>query len=367
MKILFLHTDSFGGFGGIAKFNRDLLNALCSHSEVEAVVALPRLIPEELERMPQKLTFLANGVGGKSRYIVASRMAALSHGAFDLVICGHINLLPVAKLCNLRGIAKTLLIIHGIDAWQPSSSRLVNKLAKNVDAFIAVSNFTREKFCQWTDLHEKKWFILPNCIEFERFEPGPKDQKLLARYNLIGKKIMMTLGRMSADERYKGFDEVLEVLPKLAIEIPEIAYLVVGDGSDRRRLEQKARDLGIDDRVVFTGRIDEAEKAGHYRLADTFVMPGRGEGFGIVYLEALACGIPVIGSKLDGSKDALLSGELGAIVNPDVPGEIIVAIRNALESPKGVPENLKHFTFASYRQRVSGLLGEIFRLEITKQ
>ena len=100
-------------------------------------------------------------------------------------------------------------------------------------------------------------------------------------------------------------------------EIPNIAYLIVGDGDDRQRLEAKARSRGIDDRVVFAGFIPEAEKADHYRLADAFVMPGRGEGFGFVFLEALACGIPVVGSRLDGSREALAPGGVG---DPGGPG-----------------------------------------------
>ncbi len=101
------------------------------------------------------------------------------------------------------------------------------------------------------------------------------------------------------------------MLPSLAERIPGIAYLIVGDGDDRARLEAKAACLGVADRVVLAGFIPETAKADHYRLADAYVMPGWGEGFGIVYLEAMACGLPVLGSKLDGSREALREGDLG--------------------------------------------------------
>ena len=113
----------------------------------------------------------------------------------------------------------------------------------------------------------------------------------------------------------KGFDQVMDILPQIRQEIPNIAYLIVGDGSDRSRLEEKAKLMGIADNVVFAGRISESEKADHYRLADVYVMPSHG-GFGIVFLEAMACGIPVIGSKVDGSCEALKHGELGILVDP---------------------------------------------------
>jgi len=123
---------------------------------------------------------------------------------------------------------------------------------------------------------------------------------------LAGKTVVMTLGRLSASESYKGriykgIDEVLEAIPELTEEIVDVVYLVVRDGSDRRRLEEKAKSLGLTKHVVFTGYVPESEKVDHYRLADVFVMPSRVEGFGSVFLEAMACGVPVVASKADAS------------------------------------------------------------------
>src|SRR5205823_13994683 len=121
-----------------------------------------------------------------------------------------------------------------------------------------------------------------------------------------------------------------------------ISYLIVGDGPDRRRLEQKAHQLGVEKRVVFAGRTSEEEKPDHYRLADAYVMPSSGEGFGIVFLEALACGIPVIGSKVDGSRDALLDGRLGILVNPTDPAELRAAIVQTLAQKGGGAKDLRN-------------------------
>lgn len=355
MRILFLHTDSFGGFGGIAKFNRDFLTASCSYSQAE-VIALPRLVNEEIEELPAGLVFDQGGVGGKIRYALASLQATKNHGPFDLIVCGHINLLPVARLCQKVFGGKLGLIIHGIDAWQSTGSRLVNRIASSVDFFIAVSDFTRQKFCKWTKLSADKGFILPNCIDLEQFTPGPKNPELLARYGLASKKVILTVGRMSASERYKGFDEILNVLPELVREIPELAWLVVGDGDDRPRLEQRARQLGVTDRVVFAGRIAEGEKVAHYRLADVFAMPGRGEGFGIVYLEAMACGVPVIASCKDASREAVQNGELGLVVNPDNPHELVEALLSSLQNPLNVPVGLEYFSYGRFKERVFELM-----------
>lgn len=153
--------------------------------------------------------------------------------------------------------------------------------------------------------------------------------------------MIMTLGRLASAERFKGFDEVIEALPALAEHIPHISYLICGDGSDRARLEQKAESLGVRHRVTFAGFVNEAEKADYYRLADAYVMPSRGEGFGIVFLEALACGLPVMGSRTDGGREALLDGALGCLVDPSDPSDVVRGVletlKNGSRARPGVP------------------------------
>ncbi len=170
----------------------------------------------------------------------------------------------------------------------------------------------------------------------------------------------MSMGRLSADERYKGVDEVMELLPALTESFPDLAYMVVGDGSDRLRLEEKRRRLGLSERVIFTGFIAEAEKAKHYSLADAFVMPGRGEGFGFVFLEAMACGVPVVASSLDGSREAVRDGKLGIVVDPDNRDELKAGILEALTRPRGiVPEGLEYFSYANFERRLHRIIAEL--------
>lgn len=356
MRILVLLTDGFGGRGGIAKFNRDLLNSLCSHPAVEKVIALPRLIPEPVGELPARLECISSAAGGKVRFAIAALKSSMANRQSSVIFCAHIYLLPVAFVMRLICRAPVVLNIHGIEAWKPTRSRPANFLAKRIDALVSVSDFTRRRFLNWTKLNGTKSFILPNCIDLNRFGPGPKSEKLLTRYGLRGRKVMMTLARLSAGERYKGIDEVLELLPALAVAIPNIAYMICGDGDDRARLEQKAVQLGIRNRVAFAGYIPETEKTDHYRLADVFVMPGRGEGFGIVYLEAMACGIPVVASKADASREAVRNGELGALPNPDNPLEITAAITEALRKQKIVPAGLEYFSYPRFEQRCHELL-----------
>lgn len=360
LRILVLLPDAFGGYGGIAKFNRDLLTSLTLYRNCSEVVAIPRLIPNPCESLPEKLTYVTEGIDSKGKYISAVIKSIAMNPKFDLIICGHINLLPVAFLCKAILRKPLILVVHGIDAWQPTRSKLSNLLVRNIDAFISVSKLTGRRFVQWTNLKNKKEFILPNCVEAGRFGPAPKSQALLNRYGLHDKKVLMTLGRLVSKERAKGFDEVIEVLPDILTEVPNIAYLIAGNGPDRKRLAEKAERLGISDKVVFAGMITEDEKADHYRLADAYVMPSKGEGFGIVLLEAMACGIPTVGSRKDGSREALRDGMLGILVDPDSREEIKAGISEALSRPRGIiPDGLDYFSPGNFEQRLHGLINSV--------
>ncbi len=356
MRILALVSDAFGGHGGIAKNNRDLLLALTSIPGIVEVVAIPRLAAKPLGELPPKLTYLTHGLGGKINYSLAVIKAVMRNLDFDLVICCHINLLPLANLCALASGAPLALMIYGIEAWEAPRHILVKYFARHVRSVISISEITKKRFRQWTRMDDRRIHILPCSVDMSLFGVGPKNFERLRRYGLQDKKVIMTFGRLASEERYKGFDEVLEVLPELARDIPTIAYMIIGDGPDRSRLETKAENLGIRERVVFTGYIPEEEKADHYRLADAYVMPSHGEGFGIVYLEAMACGIPVVASRLDGGRDALKNGELGILTDPDDPQELRNAIRQALKRQRGhVPVGLEYFSFQSFQDRVHAL------------
>jgi glycosyltransferase involved in cell wall biosynthesis len=355
-----LLTDAYGGVGGIAKFNRDLLAAVSDMRDVRAVVALPRLIQREPERVvPEKVLFDMPAARGKLRYVARALRLAASSPPLDLVVCGHINLLPLAWLVSRAQRCPLLLIVHGIEAWRPHRNPLTRALLGRTDAIAAVSRYTVERMRAWSAVPERRFRILPNCVDLETFAPRARNAALAQRFGLEGRRVLLTVGRLVGSEQYKGFDEVLAVLPQLAREVPNVCYVIVGDGDDRARLQEKARALGVADRVVFTGFVSEQDKIDLYNLADVYVMPSQGEGFGIVYLEAMACGVPTIGSVLDGSRDALRDGQLGQLVDPRKPQQVLQAIRKALATPRGRPAGLEYFSDDAYRERLAGLVREL--------
>ncbi|MBO1351801.1 MAG: glycosyltransferase family 4 protein [Hormoscilla sp. GUM202] len=143
--------------------------------------------------------------------------------------------------------------------------------------------------------------------------------------------LLITPGRLDSQEQYKGYDRVLRALPTIIENIPQVHYLIVGKGDDLPRVEQLIQQLNLQHHVTLAGFIPDSELCDHYNLCDVFAMPSKGEGFGIVYLEALACGKPTLGGNQDGAIDALCNGELGALVDPDNIEEIAQTLIQILQ------------------------------------
>jgi glycosyltransferase involved in cell wall biosynthesis len=359
MRVLFLHLDSFGGQGGIAKFNRDLLTAIGTYPACHEVVALPRYVFHAPGPLPGKVKFDTGGRGGKLAYLLRCLGYAIGGGRFDLVLCGHVNLLPYAAIWQPLTGRWPVLFIHGIEAWRPVSNPLATRIARKLDRIVSVSELTARRFGEWAGVGKALATQLPNCVDLDRFTPGPRPPRLVERHGLAGKRVILTLGRLEARERTKGIDEVLDALPAIAQRVPNVVYLVAGDGSDRKRLEARAKAPGLEGRVAFLGQIDEEEKVDLYRLADAFALPSRGEGFGIVLLEAMACGIPVVASRVDAGCEALRGGALGILVEPADRASVRDGILAALERPRGVPSGLERFSARAFERRVHRLLDRL--------
>jgi len=358
MRVLLLSTDAYGGHGGIALYNRDIADALAAMPEVQQVVVIPRTLPFAPVDVPDKVRFVSEAAGSKWGFVRAALAAA--SGSFDLVICGHINLLPLAHLLKLKLRAPVALMVYGIDVWKQPTA-LARHWLRGVDSVWSISALTRDRMNQWAGLPDARYTLLPNAIHLDRYGMAPRRPDLIARHKLAGARVIMTLARLPSKERYKGVDEVLEALPALLIDVPTLKYLVAGDGDDRTRLEQKAQTLGVADHVIFAGMISEADKADHFRLADAFVMPGRGEGFGFVFLEALACGVPVVGSQIDGSREALRGGELGELADPTDHASIRACILRALAKPHEIPAGLSHFDWPHFQARLAAAVHGLLR------
>lgn len=338
MNILALVGDAFGGHGGIAQYNRDLFTSLTSPGCAKRIVVLPRHGRCGAAGLPEGVVQLAPRP--KYRYPFTSLRVALDAGPFNAIFCGHLNLAPLAAVVARLINAPLWVQLHGQEAWEPT--RLQVRAVKRAALVTAVSRYTRRRFIQSAAIEPDRIRVLPNTVD-GKFTPGPPPSYLVERYRLQGKRLLLTVGRLSADERGKGHDKIISALPGLIADHPDLVYLVVGDGDDRRRLEAAARRSAVSDHVLFVGAVAPEELADYYRLATVFVMPSVQEGFGIAFLEAAASAIMPIGGNSDGSVDALADGVIGLTVDPTSQTQLVAAIKAALAGHGPDPAEVQRF------------------------
>jgi phosphatidylinositol alpha-1,6-mannosyltransferase len=323
--ILAIVTDAFGGRGGIAQYNRDFLGALAETRALSSITVLPRQSPDKPE-LPQgiKQTPARPGWIGYS-------VAALGTAMFrrvDLVFCGHLFMVPLAALISRIKRAKLIVQTHGVEVWQcPSWPQ--RAALEAADLVLCVSRHTRAAVLSWADIAPERVLVVPNTFR-EAFSPGD-GSPLRTALALEGKHVLLTVGRMDSRERYKGQDRVIAAIPDLVAKGYDIHYIVIGDGDDRTRLEALARDVGVSERVYFLGDVELQTLVHAYRMADLFVMPSTGEGFGVAFLEAMASDTRAVGLDVAGSRDALADGELGTATSE---AELSTTITHLLEQPR---------------------------------
>jgi len=351
--ILALITDGFGGSGGIAQYNRDLIKALTLCPGIERIVVLPRLGEADATVLPAGVRQLKPRRNA-AIYSLAAIKAALTQGPFEAVFCGHLHLAPLAGfLASLLGVPLWLQL-HGWEAWGVPR-RIERQAAERACLITAVSRYTRTRFLAVCGVDPARVRVLPPTVE-QSFGRGTRSDELAARYGLRGKRVLLTVGRLDPAERRKGQDHVIRALPGIVARFSDIVYLIVGGGGDKARLEVLARELDVADHVVFAGTVTADELPQLYRLADLFVMPSTQEGFGIVFLEAAASGLRVVGGNSDGSADALADGAIGTLIDPADTAALVRAVTAALGGDGVAPAGAARFRFENFSLHVRELM-----------
>jgi glycosyltransferase involved in cell wall biosynthesis len=315
--------------GGIQAYSTHLLEALCwvvgphnlrVFSKNDTALRLQSAAPPG---------FTATGSWPRrirSAVFAARALAASLKNRPHLVILTHLNFSPIAYWLACTRRTPYWCIAHGVEAWGLDHRGRIRGL-RGAARVLAVSSYTRSRVLAEQAIEPDRVGILPNTFRPDAFRPGPKPEGLLARHELsAGKKVILTVARLSASERYKGYDQVIRAMPQILAAIPKAHYVIVGDGGDRARIKQLVGSLGISRSVTMAGAVKDSELPEYYNLCDVFAMPSKGEGFGIVFLEALACGKPVLAGNTDGSRDPLQDGRVGVLVNPDSVSDIAQAL-----------------------------------------
>lgn len=367
MKISFLYLNAFSDIGGIQTFNRNFLracNELANENFSFHAYSLkdkkPDLTP--FENIPKD-----TAEGNKMSFLIKSFFAC--HG-IDKIILAHFNLLfPLAIFLRIFSPrSEIILVAHGIEAWKPLS--FLKKISlRSCHHILAVSSFTKEKLVSIHRVNPDRVHIFPNTLdpEFPLSEDWQTPVNVFEKHKINkNDRIIFTLCRLSTLEKRKGYEIIIRLLPKLIKLHPGIRYILAGkeeDQAELKRITQLVSELNLQEHVILPGYLSPEELPAYYAACTLFVMPSTKEGFGIVFLEALAFGKPVIAGNQDGSKDALQNGKLGILVNPHNEEDILQAISNVLSGKKEnyintnylKTESEKAFGFAAFRERTRAL------------
>ena len=243
------------------------------------------------------------------------------------VFIAHINLSLIGLLIKtINPGVKLYLITHGVEVWN-KTGLLKTLFLRSCYRILAVSNFTKNKIVENHGIIPERVIVFHNTVDpyfkipakFEK--PGYILEKLEIDKNDI---VLLTLGRISFLEGRKGYSEVLTVLSEIKDSYKNLKYIIVGkyDQKEYKRIEKMISEKKLTDIVKITGFIAESELTDYYLTSDIFIMPSRQEGFGIVFLEAMVCGVPVIAGNRDGSRDAMIDNTYNRLVDPDNSAEI---------------------------------------------
>lgn len=310
MAILGLVTEAYGGRGGIAAVTRDMAAACNACERVGFVRLLPRLAPDPAEGLPAKTSQL-NARSGRFGYSLNALVESYRTSA-DIIYCNHLFMAPLAAMVAYIARARLVVHLHGIEIWNEPS--MIQKWAlEKADLMLCVSRDTRARVLDYCDINPERAVVLNNTFS-EVFKPGDR-VSARSHFGLGDETVLLTVGRISTQERYKGHDRVIEALARLTQNNSNILYLIAGEGDDQPRLVALAEAEGVSQNVRFLGHVPFDDLPNLYRAADLFVMPSTGEGFGVAFLEAMACGTPALGLAFGGAGDALADSELGYLVD----------------------------------------------------
>ncbi|GAB5900005.1 GDP-mannose-dependent alpha-(1-6)-phosphatidylinositol monomannoside mannosyltransferase [Mycolicibacterium mageritense] len=244
---------------------------------------------------------------------------------------------PLARRAGARRIVAST---HGHEVgWSmlPVARSALRRIGDDADVVTFVSRYTRNRFASAFG-PDAALEHLPPGVDVDRFRPDPEARaELRERYGLGGRPVVVCLSRLVPR---KGQDILIRAMPVIRHRVPEAALVIVGGGPYAETLHKLAHSYGVADDVIFTGGVPGAELPAHHAMADVFAMPcrtrGAGldvEGLGIVYLEASACGVPVVAGTSGGAPETVLDGETGLVVDGNDVGVVASAVSDLLADP----------------------------------
>ncbi len=361
-KILFLTLRVFSAKGGIEKvccvFGK-ALQEICTESQCSLQILSSHDKTIDAVGNQYFPIQLFSGFGNNRFLFVLN--AFLKGIQSNLIVISHVNLLPVGWL--IKKIApnrRLVMLAHGIEIWSLPLG-IKKKMLNACDEILCVSQFTKDKIAAFPISKNIKLTVLNNCIDpyLESQYNNDNIINLRKKYNIDQTdKVLFTLARLDANERYKGYDRVIMALAAIEKKTYNFKYIIGGssDEIERNYVLELIKKHNLEGRVILTGFIPDEDLKDYFQMSDLYIMPSLNEGFGIVFIEAMFYGVPVIAGNTDGSVDALLNGALGQLVNPTNVDEIKNAIISHLETDVNRRPDynllMTHFSYDQYKKKL---------------
>jgi len=355
MKTLLLCPELFARESGIQRIMRLYLKALCETAgtgdEVRLVVLNDRDFPATLLQRYANDQLVLRQACNRSKPAFVWHAVRGASGA-DRLICGHLGQLIVAWLARcFHPRLRYYLVAHGIEVWRPYT--LMEKRAlRGARRILCVSDYTRREVQRRIALSGSRFAVVPNALD------PLFDHALADNTPGGGESVILTVARLDAWERYKGVDHLIGAMPAVRQAVPAARLRIVGTGSDLPRLKELTVRLGVTGTVEFTGAVDDEHLRKAYRDCALFALPSSGEGFGIVFLEAMAHGKPCLGARA-GAVPEIIDGTSGMLVDPGDIRQIAMQLVWALQhqwNPKQIRERAAQFSYPVFRERLQRAL-----------
>lgn len=361
--ILALQTTTFAAHGGIPVYNRLVCRTLNEAGGTlracEKRILIGRDRPADVANGARDLKNISfEAFGGNRRALMWRTLGLALHQPIDLALIGHVNYAPFGLLLKrFQPQARYGVFLYGIDAWQRLSP-LKRRALQKADFLISISETTKKNAASANDLDPGRIFVLPNALEW----PSPDTTEMRTGRP----RQLLSVCRLERDEQYKGVDTTLRALVEVVRATPDLRYVVVGDGSDLGRHRQLAAELGISDRVEFTGSVSDKVLRGYYRDSDIFVLPSASEGFGFVFLEAMHFARPIVAANSGATPEVVHDGETGLLVDYGNAEQLAAAITSLCRDADlrkrlgaaGQARLQQNFTFDQFRKRFRQILSQ---------
>jgi phosphatidylinositol alpha-1,6-mannosyltransferase len=327
--------DFYPNKGGIAVFIRDLCIQLAGLGHKVDILAKKNSNTYSFDKSQQynvyrcKLYRRLSSIGP-----ILKTLLLYNRKHYDIILIGQFmttHAIGILLLKKILGVPYVILS-HGNDLHYRISTWcdkiIARYLIENANLMLGNSHFVGKRILEMC--YNKTTEILNPGVDCKKFHPGVNVSEIQERYGLKGNKVLLTTARLVPK---KNIDNILRSLVIVVKKIPNILYLIVGDGEQKNYLKELSVNLEIQKNVCFIGNIENDILPVFYCVSDIYVMPSCKikstndiETFGISFVEASACGKPVIGSRIGGIEDAVIDGETGLLVDPYNIEEIANAI-----------------------------------------